>query len=236
MSETPDPDDDGQPLSERVLDLFVFLPTGLVVTLAEELPRLAERGRERLGVQVNSARAVGKFAVRAGGHELKRRSEGLLRTPSAAGGGESPGAPAARPGPDAPVSTGSAPPRLRSIPRPPTGPEPVDGPPVTPPAPSHPFPAGAATPTAGEPSPVPPAPAASTPTVPAPTVSPPAANVPDVGSLAIPGFDTLSASQVVQRLDGLNRPELVSVRAYETSTRARRTILSRVDQLLDERS
>jgi hypothetical protein len=41
---------------------------------------------------------------------------------------------------------------------------------------------------------------------------------------------------VVQRLDGLSRSELVAVRAYETSTRGRRTILSRVDQLLDERS
>jgi hypothetical protein len=57
-----------------------------------------------------------------------------------------------------------------------------------------------------------------------------------VSSLAIPGFDSLSASQVVQRLDGLNRQELVSVRAYESSTRGRRTILNRVDQLLDERS
>ena len=66
----------------------------------------------------------------------------------------------------------------------------------------------------------------------------PAANghVPEVSTLSIPGFDTLSASQVVQRLDGLNRTELVSVRAYEASTRGRRTILSRVDQLLDERS
>ena len=60
--------------------------------------------------------------------------------------------------------------------------------------------------------------------------------MPDVASLAIPGFDTLSASQVVQRLDGLSRSELVAVRTYETSTRGRRTILSRVDQLLDERS
>ena len=62
------------------------------------------------------------------------------------------------------------------------------------------------------------------------------AHIPDVASLAIPGFDTLSASQVVQRLDGLSRSELVAVRAYETCTRGRRTILSRVDQLLDERS
>jgi hypothetical protein len=61
-------------------------------------------------------------------------------------------------------------------------------------------------------------------------------HVPPVATLAIPGFDTLSASQVVQRLDGLTRGELVAVRAYESSTRGRRTILSRVDQLLDERS
>lgn len=61
-------------------------------------------------------------------------------------------------------------------------------------------------------------------------------HIPSVNTLSIPGFDALSASQVVQRLDGLNRSELVSVRAYEAATRGRRTILSRVDQLLDERS
>jgi hypothetical protein len=61
-------------------------------------------------------------------------------------------------------------------------------------------------------------------------------HVPPVSALSSPGFDTLSASQVVQRLDGLNRADLVSVRTYESATRGRRTILSRVDQLLDERS
>jgi hypothetical protein len=80
-----------------------------------------------------------------------------------------------------------------------------------------------------------PSPAPTTPT--APTVPPAVVgHVPAVSTLSIPGFDTLSASQVVQRLDGLNRSELVSVRTYESSTRGRRTILSRVDQLLDERS
>ncbi|MGH9095899.1 MAG: hypothetical protein ACRDWB_00585 [Acidimicrobiales bacterium] len=61
-------------------------------------------------------------------------------------------------------------------------------------------------------------------------------HVPSASSLAIPGFDTLSASQVVQRLDGLSRAELVSARAYEAGTRGRRTILSRIDQLLEERA
>jgi hypothetical protein len=50
--------------------------------------------------------------------------------------------------------------------------------------------------------------------------------------LAIPGYDSLSASQVVQRLGGLSRGELMDVRAHEQSLRHRRTILNRVEQLL----
>ena len=49
--------------------------------------------------------------------------------------------------------------------------------------------------------------------------------------LAIPGYDTLSASQVVQRLAGLSAEELEAVRDYESATRGRRTILSKVSQL-----
>ncbi len=51
-------------------------------------------------------------------------------------------------------------------------------------------------------------------------------------SLAIPGYDTLSASQVVQRLGALSRYELEEVRTHEVEHRHRRTILNRVDQLL----
>jgi hypothetical protein len=50
--------------------------------------------------------------------------------------------------------------------------------------------------------------------------------------LAIPGYDSLSASQVVQRLAGLSEPELLDVRSHEQSHRHRRTILNRVEQLL----
>ena len=49
--------------------------------------------------------------------------------------------------------------------------------------------------------------------------------------LAIPGYDTLSASQVVQRLAGLSSDELEAVRDYESGTRGRRTILSKIAQL-----
>jgi hypothetical protein len=50
-------------------------------------------------------------------------------------------------------------------------------------------------------------------------------------SLAIPGYDTLSASQVVPRLDALRPAELEAVRAYEAAHRGRRTILNRIAQL-----
>jgi hypothetical protein len=49
--------------------------------------------------------------------------------------------------------------------------------------------------------------------------------------LAIPGYDALSASQVVPRLEGLNASELEAVRAYEESGRGRKTVLSRIAQL-----
>jgi hypothetical protein len=49
--------------------------------------------------------------------------------------------------------------------------------------------------------------------------------------LAIPAYDTLAASQIVARLNGLNAEELRSVRLYEETHRARRTILARITQL-----
>lgn len=52
--------------------------------------------------------------------------------------------------------------------------------------------------------------------------------------LAITGYDTLSASQVVQRLAGLSVEELDAVRDYEAATRGRRTILSKIAQLQAE--
>ncbi len=183
-------------LNDKLLDAFVFVPAGLALSVVEELPRLAARGREHFGVRVSSARAVGQFAVKAGHDEFVRRSDGWFRR-------SRPGPPAASPASgtagaarSAPASTGP----MRSVPTAvPTAPKAGEQGTATPSAPAN-------------------------------------GHIPAVATLSIPGFDALSASQVVQRLDGLNRSELVSVRAYEASTRGRRTILSRVDQLLDERS
>jgi hypothetical protein len=58
---------------------------------------------------------------------------------------------------------------------------------------------------------------------------------PDATGLAIPGYDSLAASQVVQRLAGLSADELDAVRRYEESTRGRRTILGRISQLSNDR-
>ena len=54
---------------------------------------------------------------------------------------------------------------------------------------------------------------------------------PDVSQLAIPDYDSLSASQVVTRLEGLSPDELEAVRAYESAHRGRKTILNKVAQL-----
>ena len=50
-------------------------------------------------------------------------------------------------------------------------------------------------------------------------------------TLGIPGYESLSASQVVSRLDGLTSEQRAAVKDYETSTRGRRTILGRIAQI-----
>jgi len=61
--------------------------------------------------------------------------------------------------------------------------------------------------------------------------APGAGVTPHSEDLAIPGYDSLSASQVVQRLASLSAAELDAVRDYEATTRGRRTILARISQL-----
>jgi hypothetical protein len=212
MAEPEAAPDDHRPgdgsFNERLLDALVYVPAGLALSVAEELPRLAARGRERLGVRVSSARAVGQFAVKAGHDEFIRRSGGWFPRTGARSTAD------IRPPTTGGTATEPAPtPRDTTVGRP------------------------TSTTVASPPGDLDAVGAAASPAE-APARDPGGGNghIPTVTTLSIPGFDALSASQVVQRLDGLNRSELVSVRAYEASTRGRRTILSRVDQLLDERS
>jgi hypothetical protein len=53
--------------------------------------------------------------------------------------------------------------------------------------------------------------------------------------LPIPAYDTLAASQVVERLASLTPAELEAVREHEAGTRRRRTVLHRIAQLSSER-
>ena len=54
---------------------------------------------------------------------------------------------------------------------------------------------------------------------------------PDSDHLAIPDYDSLSAFQVMPRLEALDPSDLDAVREYEESTRGRRTILNKIAQL-----
>ncbi len=80
----------------------------------------------------------------------------------------------------------------------------------------------AATPAAGASRPAP--------QTPAPFVRP-QHNGQVAATLAIPDYDSLSASQVVPRLESLSAGELDAVRAYESANRGRKTILNKIDQL-----
>jgi hypothetical protein len=64
---------------------------------------------------------------------------------------------------------------------------------------------------------------------PASTAAP--AHGPGAAQLAIPDYDSLSASQVVPRLEGLSDSERAAVRDYESTHRGRKTILNKIDQL-----
>lgn len=168
--------------AEQLLDLLVYAPLGLLLEARDLVPKLAEKGRRRMGGQVTVARMIGEMAVRQG----QRRAEKVVQGLRAQQGRSIPDGPAPGSGAGAGPANGH-------------GPRPSGGT-----GPATPDRAGA---------------------------EPGAAAAPAVSSLAIPGYDTLSASQVVPRLEGLSAGELDAVRAYEEATRARKTVLTRIDQL-----
>ncbi len=216
---------------ETALDLFVFLPVGLALTVGEEVPKLAAKGRARVGAQVASARMIGQLAVGEGRRRMSVTRPGdPSATPTGAGTHrrsdhrpDDVGAPRSQPatvfpgGRTGPRPPGPAATSARSAP-------PLHG------AGEAPAPGASAggpgsltvTPPAGGPGSL--------------TVTPPAGGNgtrPPVVSadLAIPCYDSLSASQVVQRLAGLLPDELDAVARYEAGHRGRRTVLARVMQL-----
>jgi hypothetical protein len=201
---------------DNALDVLVYAPVGLALTALEELPRLAEKGRTQIQGQLTIARLVGKFAVAQGRRQIEKRL-----------------------GPNGTAATG-APPTQSAAPVVANGTSAAARPSAVmeerlPEAQGEPLEselidsdggygklsgrrddvAGAANDVAG------------------PATAPAAfgGGSPSADQLAIPGYDSLSASQVVQRLAGLSKDELEAVGAYESAHRARRTILTRVNQL-----
>ena len=178
---------------EQALDLFVYAPLGLALTAREELPKMAEKGRQRVSGQVMMARIIGQFAVAQG----QKEAEKVVKQA------------ADRLGEFGIVAAPAPPPTPATVP-------------ASAPAP-----------------PPPPRAAASTASTPSAATSPNGSSSngsgnggsPQVGELAIPGYDSLSASQVVQRLAGLSVEELSAVAKYESATRHRKTILTRISQL-----
>ncbi len=146
------------------LDVLFFAPVGLAMTVVEDLPGLVDKGRRRVELEINNARAVGRWVVTAGQKDVGQRLSQLVHK-----------------------DVSDPPPRDHLT------------------------------------------------TVPSAAAPKPA---PDPADRALvertfAGYDTLSASQVVRRLESLDADHLGAVQRYEASHRNRRTILSRTQQLLD---
>jgi hypothetical protein len=240
--DAPDP----RKVAEAALEAFVYVPLGLALEARDLVPKLAQRGRN----QVVLARLGARFAMQRAEAEAERlvkrmqASAGLVPEPDAPTG---PLAPARITDPGASTivdgageSTPSAPPAAPAGER---GGAPARATPTTGGTPQARTRSRSTTTRAAKPD----APAPATPdrtarrragrsgdtatgTPRRASAQPPPAR-PATTALAIPGYDTLSASQVIPRLDALRPDELEAVRRHEASHRGRRTILSRVAQL-----
>jgi hypothetical protein len=212
----PDPQEDARaahalrPIVDLALDVFVFAPAGALASALDDLPAMAAKGRARVDQELRNAQVVGRFAVDMGLRQLRRRLEPQTpeRPEQASAPQRPPGSPAAAPG--TPGGGGGERPGSQAA------------------APSSPGRRSRAPHAPGAPSAPARAPQRSTQAPPvAPTVTR------DVAvDRAIPDYDTLSASQVVRRLDGLGAEELRAVERHELAGRGRRTILHRAQQLL----
>ena len=195
---------------DRTVDLVVFAPLGLALSAREVVPEMARRGRRRLNEQVAMARVIGEFAV----SRARREAERLTRRARVQGEqtlaelGLAVEARDPRPSPP----PGVHPPGAVPPPGSPSGADSAGPPPPPPP-----------------PRPRPPAPPRARP--PAPPDTAETGESTAGADLPIPGYDSLSATQVLQRLPGLSAEELAAVYAYELAGRGRRIILNRVAQL-----
>jgi hypothetical protein len=190
---------------EQALDLFVYAPLGFALSFREFSKQAAEKGRQ----QVQVAKVMGQFAAQMAGQQAEQKLAGARKQAEEVVGAFLPGGGGGRPSSPAATSSSAST--------------------ATAPAPSEHVQTSAPASSAPVTAPADPSIRTSTPDVPrTPSGNGP---VPSAASLAIPAYDTLSASQVVQRLAGLSADELEAVRAYEAAGRGRKTILNKVEQL-----
>ncbi len=184
-----------RPVHESLLDCLVYAPLGAAIVALEEVPRLAELGRERVDKQVAIARLIGRFAVAEGRRRFGPPQSHHPRRDSAQAPAES-------------EADAQAPDELESAARPSEQSS------------------GASSDEIAE---------AAAHTNTTETTGPQTiATSRPAHDLPIPAYDTLAASQVVERLASLTPDELEAVRKHEAATRRRRTVLHRIAQLNSE--
>jgi hypothetical protein len=212
---------------DKAVDLLVFAPIGVAMFAKDTVPTFVkmfvargqteiEHQRKHLRDQAHQYRTVGRFAWRYGAPEVRRQAEETLdgarrRAEQTFAGLVVPRVPATyapTPAPTEPAANAS------------------NGNGTRPFAPLRPVPTVPAEPQSSAAATA----RRDTRATPDKHATP---DAPDVASLPIPDYDELSASQVVERLDGLASDELNAVRAYETAHRGRNTILGKLAQLED---
>ena len=202
------PAEERSPL-DRVLDVAVYGPVGLAMAARDSMPRWIEAGRRQLGSQLTMAKTIGRFAVDQG----SRQAGGVLRRLAEEAEGVLAALGLVPPADDLDDETAET--ATVDVP---SSPDPSANGSGAGASPSGTSPSGTGTSTSSTPAPS------------APGVAGHPAGL-DPAELAIPGYDTLSASQIVQRLPGLSPQELEAVRLYELAGRSRKTVLLRVAQL-----
>jgi hypothetical protein len=196
VSDPVESDENAENAVRRALDILVFAPVGVALTVIEDLPGLIVKGRARFETDVRNARVIGQFVVNSSlGRVGKLFHTGSSDTESGSGSGS--GSASASASTSKFESSASV---------------------------SH-APESDAT---GSGSPVANVTPSSATNLPKPD---PADAI--IVEAALAGYDTLSASQVVRRLESLGPLELHAVARHEASHRNRRTILNRAHQLLD---
>ena len=207
MATSPPSGSERSPL-DRLLDVAVYGPVGLALAAKDSMPEWIETGRRQLGAQLTMAKTIGRFAVNQG----SRQAGGVLRR-------------VAEEAEDVLVALGLVPADDDLDDETDEAADEAATVDVAPsPAPSS---NGSGVGTAPSGTSVP---GGSTAATSAPGVAAHPSGL-DPAELAIPGYDTLSASQIVQRLPGLSPDELEAVRLYELAGRSRKTVLLRVAQL-----